>query len=112
MLEGSTPFDDPVIPQGSVDIRAQLPPPTPVLKDLDSFSEGTGHGSFDYSMASGQGLVDQRPASLAYSPAHPEESVIMWRNDVHRCTAEDTALELEREGPSEQSEVGCILLFM
>lgn len=102
-LEGSGLFDDPVIPE---DPAGEPPlPPAPVLKDLDSFSDGTGLGSFDYSLTSDHGIADRRPTSLAFSPAHPEESVVLWRNDVHRCTVTGTAAELEREGlPEEHPE--------
>lgn len=109
-LEGSGLFDDPVIPE---DPAGEPPlPPAPVLKDLDSFSDGTGLGSFDYSLTSDHGIADRRPTSLAFSPAHPEESVVLWRNDVHRCTVTGTAAELEREGlPEEHPEVRIIPLI-
>ncbi|TFK48958.1 hypothetical protein OE88DRAFT_1663254 [Heliocybe sulcata] len=55
----------------------------PVMKDMDSFSQGTGQGSFEFSMKS-DGAYDEfeRAPSVAYNPVHPEVSIENWRRDV------------------------------
>ncbi|KAI0313285.1 hypothetical protein OF83DRAFT_564384 [Amylostereum chailletii] len=62
-----------------------IPPPAPRLKDLDSFSDGTALGSFNYSLASEHDI----PMSVAFSPANPMRSIETWRTDVQRCLREE-----------------------
>ncbi|KAH9171313.1 hypothetical protein EDB89DRAFT_1971906 [Lactarius sanguifluus] len=62
------------------------PPPAPLVKDMDSFSEGTAQGSFDFTMCSDPGDA-QAPPSVAFSPDHPTVSIEIWRDDVIRSTA-------------------------
>jgi len=59
------------------------PPPAPLIKDMDSFSEGTAQGSFDFTLCSDH---DDGPAppSVAFSPDHPTLSIEIWRDDVVR----------------------------
>lgn len=64
--------------------REEGRPPAPLLKDLDSFSEGTAIGSFNFSDTSEQ---DAGLRSLAFSPSHPRRSIEIWRNDVFLCLA-------------------------
>jgi hypothetical protein len=66
--------------------EAIQPPPAPLIKDMDSFSEGTAQGSFDFTMCSDQGDA-QAPPSVAFSPGHPTLSIEIWRDDVVRSTA-------------------------
>ncbi|KAH9061054.1 hypothetical protein EDB87DRAFT_475527 [Lactarius vividus] len=47
--------------------EAIQPPPAPLVKDMDSFSEA--------------------PPSVAFSPGHPTLSIEIWRDDVIRSTA-------------------------
>jgi hypothetical protein len=61
------------------------PPPAPLIKDMDSFSDGTNQGSFDFTMCSDHG-DGQVPRSVAYSPSHPTLSIEIWRDDVVRNT--------------------------
>ncbi|KII87914.1 hypothetical protein PLICRDRAFT_651871 [Plicaturopsis crispa FD-325 SS-3] len=60
-----------------------LPPATPMLKDMDSFTEGTHMGSFDF-------IMDDAPSHEAHF-FHPtlslnraSDSIEMWRDDVSR----------------------------
>jgi hypothetical protein len=53
---------------------------------MDSFSEGTAQGSFDFTMCSDPGDA-QPPPSVAFSPGHPTLSIEIWRDDVVRSTA-------------------------
>jgi hypothetical protein len=64
------------------------PPPAPLVKDMDSFSEGTAQGSFDFTMCSDSGDA-QAPPSVAFSPGHPTLSIEVWRDDVNRSTTEE-----------------------
>jgi len=73
-------YDTPVPPSDSIQ-----PPPAPLIKDMDSFSEGTAQGSFDFTMCSDHGDV-QAPPSVAFSPGHPTLSIEIWRDDVVRST--------------------------
>jgi len=82
-------YDTPV-PQS----EAIQPPPAPLIKDMDSFSEGTAQGSFDFTMCSDHGDAQALP-SVAFSPGHPTLSIEIWRDDVVRNTM------IER--PEEQS---------
>jgi hypothetical protein len=66
--------------------EAIRPPPAPLLKDMDSFSEGTAQGSFDFTMCSDPGDA-QAPPSVAFSPSRPTLSIEIWRDDVTRSTA-------------------------
>ncbi|KAI9438650.1 hypothetical protein H4582DRAFT_2076275 [Lactarius indigo] len=66
--------------------EAIRPPPAPLVKDMDSFSEGTAQGSFDFTMCSDPGDA-QAPPSVAFSPGHPTLSIEIWRDDVIRSTA-------------------------
>ena len=52
---------------------------------MDSFSEGTAQGSFDFTMCSDPGDA-QAPPSVAFSPGHPSLSIEVWRDDVNRST--------------------------
>ncbi|KAF8267540.1 hypothetical protein EI94DRAFT_1311506 [Lactarius quietus] len=61
------------------------PPPAPLVKDMDSFSEGTAQGSFDFTLCSDPGDA-QAPPSVAFSPDHPTLSIEVWRDDVSRST--------------------------
>ncbi|KAH9962915.1 hypothetical protein BC827DRAFT_180148 [Russula dissimulans] len=61
------------------------PPPAPLIKDMDSFSEGTAQGSFDLTMCSDHGEAPV-PRSVAFSPHHPTLSIEIWRDDVVRST--------------------------
>jgi len=74
-------YDNPV-PQS----EAIQPPPAPLIKDMDSFSEGTVQGSFDFTMCSDHGDAPA-PPSVAFSPGHPTLSIEIWRDDVVRSTA-------------------------
>ncbi|KAI0266097.1 hypothetical protein BC834DRAFT_141109 [Gloeopeniophorella convolvens] len=65
------------------------PPPAPVIKDMDSFSEGTAQGSFDFSMCSDNGDAPALQPSVAFSPDHPTLSIEVWRDDVDRSTVVD-----------------------
>ncbi|KAH8987882.1 hypothetical protein EDB92DRAFT_1874744 [Lactarius akahatsu] len=65
--------------------EAIQPPPAPLVKDMDSFSEGTAQGSFDFTMCSDPGDA-QAPPSVAFSPGHPTVSIEIWRDDVIRST--------------------------
>jgi len=62
------------------------PPPAPLIKDMDSFSEGTAQGSFDFTLYS-DSAGTQAPPSIAFSPGHPTLSIEIWRDDVVRSTA-------------------------
>jgi hypothetical protein len=73
-------YDTPV-PQS----EAIQPPPAPLIKDMDSFSEGTAQGSFDFTMCSDPGDA-QAPPSVAFSPGHPTLSIEIWRDDVVRSS--------------------------
>jgi hypothetical protein len=53
---------------------------------MDTFSEGTAQGSFDFTMRSDPGDA-QAPPSVAFSPGHPTVSIEIWRDDVVRSTA-------------------------
>ncbi|KAH9973827.1 hypothetical protein BGW80DRAFT_225533 [Lactifluus volemus] len=64
------------------------PPPAPLIKDMDSFSEGTAQGSFDFTLCS-DSADTQVPPSVAFSPGHPTLSIEIWRDDVVRSTAVD-----------------------
>jgi hypothetical protein len=55
---------------------------------MDSFSEGTAQGSFDFTMCSDPGDA-QAPPSVAFSPGHPTLSIEIWRDDVNRSTTEE-----------------------
>lgn len=55
---------------------------------MDSFSEGTAQGSFDFTMCSDSGDA-QAPPSVAFSPGHPTVSIEIWRDDVNRSTTEE-----------------------
>jgi len=66
--------------------EAIQPPPAPLVKDMDSFSEGTAQGSFDFTMCSDPDDA-QAPPSVAFSPGHPTLSIEIWRDDVIRSTA-------------------------
>jgi hypothetical protein len=66
--------------------EAIQPPPAPMIKDMDSFSEGTTRGSFDFTMCSDNGDEQALP-SVAFSPRHPTLSIEIWRDDVVRNTA-------------------------
>lgn len=72
------------------------PPPAPLLKDLDSFTEGTARGSFDFSLRS-QSSTEQLigsapqpeplpPVSVAFSLDDPCRSIEVWRDDVLTST--------------------------
>jgi len=63
-------------------------PAAPLLKDLDSFSQGTGLGSFDFSLNEGyDDLLSS--SSVAFSPTQPEASIESWRLDVSRSASCD-----------------------
>jgi hypothetical protein len=55
---------------------------------MDSFSEGTAQGSFDFTLCS-DSADTQVPPSVAFSPGHPTLSIEIWRDDVVRSTAVD-----------------------
>ncbi|KAF8962586.1 hypothetical protein BDZ97DRAFT_1920400 [Flammula alnicola] len=42
-----------------------IPPNAPLMKDLDSFTDGTGQGSFDFPLATG---ADETPLPLIFHP--------------------------------------------
>ncbi|KAI9509016.1 hypothetical protein F5148DRAFT_812471 [Russula earlei] len=65
--------------------EAIQPPPAPLIKDMDSFSEGTAQGSFDFTMCSDHAEAPP-PLSVAFSPDHPTLSIEIWRDDVVRST--------------------------
>jgi len=65
--------------------EAIQPPPAPLIKDMDSFSDGTTHGSFDFTMCSDHDDA-QVPPSVAFSPSRPTLSIRIWRDDVVRNT--------------------------
>jgi hypothetical protein len=65
--------------------EAIQPPPAPLIKDMDSFSDGTTQGSFNFTMCSDHG-DGQVPPSVAFSPSHPTVSIEIWRDDVVRNT--------------------------
>jgi hypothetical protein len=64
--------------------EAIQPPPAPLIKDMDSFSDGTTQGSFDFTMCSDHG--DGQVRSVAFSPTRPTLSIEIWRDDVVRNT--------------------------
>ena len=64
--------------------EAIQPPPAPLIKDMDSFSDGTTQGSFDLTMCSDPG--DGQVRSVAFSPTRPTLSIEIWRDDVVRNT--------------------------
>jgi hypothetical protein len=72
-------YDTP--PQQSEAIQ---PPPAPLIKDMDSFSDGTTQGSFDLTMCSDHD--DGQVRSVAFSPTRPTLSIEIWRDDVVRNT--------------------------
>ena len=98
-------YDTPVPQSDSIQ-----PPPAPLIKDMDSFSEGTAQGSFDFTMCSDHGDI-QAPPSVAFSPGHPTLSIEIWRDDVVRSTTVE-----RQEGHSRCDEDGHIsevrLLFL
>jgi len=83
-------YDTPV-PQSEV----IQPPPAPLIKDMDSFSEGTAQGSFDFTMCSDPGDA-QAPPSVAFSPGHPTLSIEIWRDDVVRSSTDEWPEEHSR----------------
>ncbi|KAH9981627.1 hypothetical protein BJV74DRAFT_78892 [Russula compacta] len=90
--------DDTPVPQS----EAIQPPPAPLIKDMDSFSEGTAQGSFDFTMCSDRGDA-QVPPSVAFSPGHPTLSIEIWRDDVVRSTAvgwEEGHPRSDEDGPT------------
>ncbi|KAI0298729.1 hypothetical protein B0F90DRAFT_1612460, partial [Multifurca ochricompacta] len=80
VFTGWVDYDTPVLQS-----EAFQPPPAPLIKDMDSFSEGTAQGSFDFTICSDQGDT-QAPPSVAFSPSHPALSIEIWRDDVVRNT--------------------------
>ncbi|KAI0064207.1 hypothetical protein BV25DRAFT_1837013 [Artomyces pyxidatus] len=81
------------------------PPPAPLLKDLDSFSDGTALGSFNYSLTSEQ---DEGRPSVAFSPTHPTRSIEIWRDHVLRCTTMEASVNCEERATKRRrlAEVG------
>jgi len=77
------------------------PPPAPLIKDMDSFSDGTTQGSFDFTMCSDRG-DGQALRSVAFSPSHPTFSIEIWRDDVVR----NTTVGLQEGHPSRGDEDG------
>jgi hypothetical protein len=68
----------------------QIPvPAAPHQKDLDSFTDGTGVGSFDF-LSSHPGdlfpppLEDRYHAALETEPSDHMQSIVMWREDVRQ----------------------------
>jgi len=98
-LPSSAPalYDNPIPQSESIQ-----PPPAPLIKDMDSFSEGTAQGSFDFTMCSDHGDI-QAPRSVAFSPGHPTHSIEIWRDDVVRSTTVEW-----QEGHSRCDEDGLI----
>ncbi len=68
---------------------------------MDSFSDGTTQGSFDFAMCSDHG-DGQVPPSVAFSPSHPTLSIEVWRDDVVR----NTGVGLEDVRPTRGEEDG------
>ncbi|EGO04009.1 hypothetical protein SERLA73DRAFT_175734 [Serpula lacrymans var. lacrymans S7.3] len=74
--------------------NSMAPPAAPLLRDMDTFTEGTGVGSFDFSLEStskGGSSECSFPngtgrQSVAFSPEDPLRSIETWRNDVLRST--------------------------
>lgn len=83
--------------------EAIQPPPAPLIKDMDSFSDGTTQGSFDLTMSSDHG--DGQVPSVAFSPSHPTRSIEIWRDDVVR----NTTVERQEGHPSRGDEDGHII---
>ncbi|EPQ52351.1 hypothetical protein GLOTRDRAFT_101284 [Gloeophyllum trabeum ATCC 11539] len=86
LAEPVIPSDQPVSDNAAGNVRAmsvctQDGPGAPAMKDMDSFSQGTGQGSFEFSLKDGYDDFE-RPSSVAYNPAHPEISIENWRRDV------------------------------
>jgi hypothetical protein len=98
-------YDTPV-PQSEV----IQPPPAPLIKDMDSFSEGTAQGSFDFTMCSDPGDA-QAPPSVAFSPGHPTLSIEIWRDDVVRSSTDEWPEEHSRcDENGHTFEVGLLFL--
>ncbi|KIK68658.1 hypothetical protein GYMLUDRAFT_729483 [Collybiopsis luxurians FD-317 M1] len=78
------PLDDPVDPLPPNDSQL-IYPEAPMMKDLDSFTEGTG-GSFDF-LAEEDSMVEASAPlnSLSLSMLPPQEilSIEIWREDVY-----------------------------
>ncbi|KZT24884.1 hypothetical protein NEOLEDRAFT_400519 [Neolentinus lepideus HHB14362 ss-1] len=84
LAEPILPSDQPVdaYPEPMDAMSTQDCPAAPVMKDMDSFSQGTGQGSFEFSMKDGAFDEFERTSSIVYNPAHPEISIENWRRDV------------------------------
>ncbi|KAH9478496.1 hypothetical protein JR316_0008951 [Psilocybe cubensis] len=89
-----------------------IPPNAPLMKDLDSFTEGTGQGSFDFPLASGPDEPPRLPLifhptenfvaagdisptipsplalDLLPSPSDPTDAVLAWRESVSATSEE------------------------
>ncbi|PPQ87330.1 hypothetical protein CVT25_002080, partial [Psilocybe cyanescens] len=66
-----------------------IPPNAPLMKDLDSFTEGTGQGSFDFPIATGP---DEPPPMLPLI-FHPPENFVAV-GDISPSTPNPLALDL------------------
>jgi len=91
----------------SSDLKVDKEPPrAPLLKDLDSFTEGSAVGSFNYSLDSGskrdkddeQVRIDDGAGSVAFSLDDPVQSIEIWRRDVISRTLLSSENELSRYG--------------
>lgn len=49
-----------------------IPPNAPLMKDLDSFTDGTGQGSFDFPLATG---ADETPLPLIFHPTEAYDDI-------------------------------------
>ncbi|KDR80171.1 hypothetical protein GALMADRAFT_208343 [Galerina marginata CBS 339.88] len=68
--------------------RSIPPPNAPLLKDLDSFTEGTGQGSFDFPLATGADEAPMLPLIF-----HPPENYDEDDEDVPTPTSDSLALD-------------------
>ena len=67
------------------DLQPDCPPPAPMLKDMDSFTEGTAVGSFDFSLRSSwssENFPDRPP-----QPSPPKPEIESWRTNVLMSTS-------------------------
>jgi hypothetical protein len=73
-------------------------PPAPKLQDMDSFTDGTGVGSFDFSLYSSQEDLSSPsqlniipdPASKTFQPEPPLRSIENWRDTVLTASGIET----------------------
>jgi hypothetical protein len=99
-------------------------PGAPLLKDYDSFTEGSALGSFDFSLPGTPHIPysDLEPlSSLAFCPDDPTRSIETWRDDVRTsmvCSenrlpnkdggvSRDTTRGTKRQRSTTPSDKGC-----